>query len=258
MSKEKKRKSIVDSLTYAYIRKIKKWMFCPDCQQGKMIINKESTFWTCEECGYKLSADEFEDDYVFWFCDECNAYLNNQEGFDRGSARHISKNCGYENDTTINNEKRICSDCGKVIPDPEATLCSDCELNRKQREKEWLSTAKKVIGVAAAVAGVVCLTSQTESEEGINDDTDSLDLKKDRLRSASEGELRAKKERIKANTDWRSGSILNGDFDCEIEALDAIDEEINRRSWERYNSEDHSKESYGVRREHGWYLQNDD
>ena len=61
---KKKRKSIVGALTYAYIRKVKKWMFCPACQQGKMIINKKSTHWICEDCGYKLSADEFEDNYV--------------------------------------------------------------------------------------------------------------------------------------------------------------------------------------------------
>ncbi len=61
-----------------------------------------------------------------------------------------------------------------------------------------------------------------------------------------------------ADTDWRSGSILDGDFDAEIEALDAIDEELNQRSWDRYNSQDHSNESYGVHREHGWYLPNDD
>ena len=37
-----------------------------------------------------------------------------------------------------------------------------------------------------------------------------------------------------------------------------IDEEINRRDWEKYNKEGHSNENYGVHREHGWYLPNDD
>ena len=49
---DKKNKSIVNKLTYAYIRKIKKWMYCPSCQKGKMSINKKSTVWTCEDCGY--------------------------------------------------------------------------------------------------------------------------------------------------------------------------------------------------------------
>ncbi len=76
-AKTKTHRNAVKTLTYAYIRKIKKWMFCPACQNGKMTINKKSTLWICEDCGYILSADEFEDDYVFWFCDECNTYLNN-------------------------------------------------------------------------------------------------------------------------------------------------------------------------------------
>lgn len=78
------------------------------------------------------------------------------------------------------------------------------------------------------------------------------------LKSASEDELRAKKAEIQSSTDWSSGSILDGDFDDEIQTIDDIDEEINNRAWERYNSEDHSNESYGVHREHGWYLPNDD
>ena len=91
----KKKKSVADRLTYAYIRKIKRWMFCPACQNGKMTINKKSTMWTCEECGYQLSADEFEDDYVFWFCDECKTFLNKQEGFNRGAVKHICTECGF-------------------------------------------------------------------------------------------------------------------------------------------------------------------
>ena len=78
------------------------------------------------------------------------------------------------------------------------------------------------------------------------------------LKAADEEELRSKKSEIESGTDWRSGSILGGDFDDEIEALDAIDEEINQRAWDKYNSAPSSEKSYGVRREHGWYLPNDD
>lgn len=78
------------------------------------------------------------------------------------------------------------------------------------------------------------------------------------LKSAGDDDLRSKKSEIETDTDWRSGSILDGDFDDEIEAIDAIDEEMNQRSWDRYNNEEHSGKSYGVRREHGWYLPNDD
>ena len=78
------------------------------------------------------------------------------------------------------------------------------------------------------------------------------------FKSSSDDDLRSEKARIQSDTDWSSGSILNGDFDEEIKKLDNIDEELNRRAWEQYNSEDHSNDSYGVRREHGWYLPNDD
>ena len=81
---------------------------------------------------------------------------------------------------------------------------------------------------------------------------------KDWLKSADEAELRSKKTEIESGTDWSSGSILDGDFDDEIEVLDAIDEEINQRAWDKYNSEPSTGKSYGVRREHGWYLPNDD
>ena len=68
------------------------------------------------------------------------------------------------------------------------------------------------------------------------------------LKSSDDDELRSRKSEIESETD----------FDGEIEAIDAIDEELNRRAWGRYNSEDHSNESYGIHREHGWYLPNDD
>lgn len=162
----RKRKSLTEKLTYAYIRKIKKWMFCPACQEGKMTINKSSTIWTCEDCGYQLANAVFEDDYVFWFCDECGVYLNNQEGFDRYAHKHICENCGYENDTTDENIKGVCSDCGKLIPDPDATLCLDCKQARREKAKQWLITAGKVVGAVAAVAGTVYLASQSSEEEG--------------------------------------------------------------------------------------------
>lgn len=102
MSEQKpKRKSIGKHFTYAYLRHIKKWMFCPNCESGKMALNKKESKWQCESCGYELSADEFEDDYIFWFCDECGAYLNHQEGFDRKANKWVCTSCGYENDTTM-------------------------------------------------------------------------------------------------------------------------------------------------------------
>lgn len=77
------------------------------------------------------------------------------------------------------------------------------------------------------------------------------------MRRASDDELRSKKKDIQDSTDWSSGSILDGDFDNILKKLDSIDEELNNRSWDRCRSEICSS-SYGVHREHGWYLPNDD
>ena len=136
-------------------------MYCPECKQGKMAINKKSNYWICEDCGYKLSADEFEDDYVFWFCDECEAYLNNQEGFDRTANTHICRACGYKNETTFNNVKGICSDCGKILSDSDVTLCVDCKNER--RKKAILNLAGLATVVVSAIA-----TAKRGKTEGLD------------------------------------------------------------------------------------------
>lgn len=106
--------------------------------------------------------------------------MNNQENFDRGADRHICRNCGYENDTTLDNVKGICSDCGKVIADQEATLCPECKQRREQKAKECLAKAGKVVGVVTAVAGAAAyLASQISSDDSTEDDTDGVSLKKD-------------------------------------------------------------------------------
>lgn len=131
-----------------------------------MVLHKKSALWICEDCGYKLSAGEFEDGYVFWFCDECNTYLNVQEGFDRNASVHICTKCGYKNDTSFTNIKGVCSDCGKALPDPDAALCVDCCQARRQRAKEALLAASEVAGVIAAVAGAGCSAPASDIEKG--------------------------------------------------------------------------------------------
>ena len=160
---EKKPMSIGERATYFYIKNIKKWMFCPACKNGKMTFNKKKSLWTCEDCGYHFSEEYYLNDCVFWFCDECEAYLNNQEGFNKKSAKHICRSCGYENDTTFNNIKGICSDCGKVLPNPDATLCGDCRQIRLEKAKQWLKVAA---GVAVAVGTAILAASATEEDEG--------------------------------------------------------------------------------------------
>ena len=258
-TRKKKNKNILEILTYAYIRKIKKWMFCPACQNGKMSINKKSTLWTCEECGYKLSADEFEDDYVFWFCDECNSYLNNQEGFDRHASRHICKKCGYENDTTFNNIKGICTDCGKIIPDPDGTLCVDCRQIRRQKAKDRLITVGKVVGAVAVVAGTAYLASQSDGNgsvdyiphtNGDDDDEGETTMRFDHvtdywMETASEDELRSVEDEMRA----------------ELESLDYDSDEYLQLDLKRIDVVNAIASRFPLNlphREHGWYLPNDD
>lgn len=161
---KKSRKNILERATYAYIRRIKKWMDCPACRNGKMAINKASTLWQCEDCGYKLSADEFEDDYVFWFCDECESYLNSQDGFDRKATRHVCQICGHANDTTPANIKGTCVDCGKLLPDPDAKRCVDCRLKRREKIKKGVIIGS-VATVLLAIAAAVSSTSQDDAED---------------------------------------------------------------------------------------------
>ena len=254
----KKHKPFLETLTYAYIRKIKKWMFCPACQCGKMAINKKSTLWTCEDCGYKLSADEFEDDYVFWFCDECNTYLNNQEGFDRYASRHICKKCGYENDTAFDNLKGICTDCGKIIPEPDGTLCVECRQIRRQKAKERLITVGKVVGVVAAVAGTAYLASQSNESVDYNishiggdgDDEGGTTMRFDHIteywmETASENELRSIEDEMRAQLD-----LLDYDSDeylqLDLKRIDVVNTIASRFPLNLPH------------REHGRYLPNDD
>lgn len=256
---KKTQNSIGDRLTYAYIRKIKKWMFCPACQKGKMTIDKKSTVWTCEDCGYNFSADEFEDGYVFWFCGECNTYLNNQDGFDIHATKHICRKCGYENDTTFDNVKGICSDCGKIIPDPDTTLCADCRQLRKQKAKEWLIKAGRVAGIVAAVAGTAYLASQTTDDDGYS--CASLPGRDDNYEGGTEMSFGYV-------TDYWLETASEDELRSTAGEMEAIMDELD------YDSEEHSR-IYDIHidvvnaiasrfppnlphREHGWYLPNDD
>lgn len=48
MSEQKpKRKSIGEHFTYAYLRHIKKWMFCPNCESGKLAFNMNNQNRAC-------------------------------------------------------------------------------------------------------------------------------------------------------------------------------------------------------------------
>lgn len=155
---------LVNSLTYFYIKKIKRWMECPVCHK-KMTFNKAKKTWICNKCTYKILEKDFLNDFVFWFCDECNTYLNCQEGFNNKSTKHICQECGYENDTTFDNIKGSCIDCGNILENPNAYLCDDCKKQRKEKAKEWLIKAGKAVGTTVLLVGGAYLALRASDNE---------------------------------------------------------------------------------------------
>ena len=107
-------------------------------------------------------------------------------------------------DTTFNKIKGICTDCGKIIPDPDGTLCVDCRQIRRQKAKDRLITAGKVVGAVAVVAGTAYLASQSDGNgsvdyiphtSGDDDDEGETTMRFDHvtdywMETASEDELR--------------------------------------------------------------------
>lgn len=232
-------------------------MLCPACKSGKMTFNKKNTKWTCEDCGYFFTEEYFLNDCVFWFCDECETYLNNQEDFDYHATKHVCRKCGYENDISFENIKGICTDCRKVLPDPEATLCANCRQIRRKKAKQWLIDTGKTVGVIAAVAGVVYLAAATDDENTeytpLWDPDDSEGELENQfgyvtdswIQSASEDELRAtssEMQRVLSELDYESDAYYN--ISCiHIDVVNAIA----------------SRFPFNLpHREHGWYLPNDD
>lgn len=146
----------------------------------------------------------------------------------------------------------------KIIPDPDGTLCIDCKQARKEKAKEWLKTAGKVVGVAAAVAGAVYIASQaTDDEEGTRyipipdgDDEGGLGMRFDHvtdywMETASEDELRDIEDEMRAeldSMDYDSDEYLQLD----LKRIDVVNAIASRFPLNLPH------------REHGWYLSNDD
>ena len=161
------KKSIHDKQQSLYLRKHKKRMFCPACQNGKMSFYKHARFWQCEQCGYRIFQKEIDDNYLFWFCDDCGAFLNSQEGFNQNSYYHICTSCNHKNYLDANNIKNICRVCGTVIDDDQ-TLCEECKKNRKDK----LIVGGIVAAGIAVVAAAVYLDFLSIQHTGIADDSD--------------------------------------------------------------------------------------
>ena len=180
---KKKHSDITTHLKNIYVQKVKRWTICPACQCGKMSFNKSVEAWECRNCGHQFLSKDFAKNQVYWFCEECNCYLNQQTGFDYNESKHICQNCGYENDISLDTVKGICVDCGAILSDADRTLCSACKRARKQKAKEHLLAAGKVVGAAAAlVAGAPCIISAVKEEvdsntypiDSVEDDSDQI------------------------------------------------------------------------------------
>lgn len=120
---------IPDAATYFYIKRIKKWMECPVCGE-RLLFDDALEAWRCESCDFLLPEQEFLDGYVFWFCDECGLFLNVQEGFDKSADQWTCTECGHVNSLGEDDLVGTCQDCGCFLPDPDATLCEECEHKR--------------------------------------------------------------------------------------------------------------------------------
>lgn len=152
---------LVDKITYIYIKKIKKWMECPVCH-NKMLFDKKGKLWKCNNCSYDLPETEFLDDFVFWFCDGCGEYLNIQEGFNRKGTEWTCTKCGFNNDTTLSNIKGECKDCGKLLENPDATICSKCKIIRMQKAQLLLES---VADICYSMTDSLKESNERESEE---------------------------------------------------------------------------------------------
>ena len=176
--------NLSDKLKYSYIKNIKRYMMCPSCNK-KMQFSKSRQAWICNNCRYTLDEKEFLDDYVFWFCDECGVYLNDQDNFDRHSKKHICTNCGFENDTCFDNVKGMCRDCGKILKNPDLSLCEECRKIRQDKAKTHIVKLGKIAGAVAVAAGAVYLAVKSSENDEENteylkdDDYDGDDDMKD-------------------------------------------------------------------------------
>ena len=95
--------SLKDKVIYFYIRNIKRWMYCPACQNGILTVKSNNKTWKCDKCEYSIFVKEFESGVVFWFCDNCGTFLNIQQDFNPKSGHFICKKCGLVNDVSEQN-----------------------------------------------------------------------------------------------------------------------------------------------------------
>ncbi len=124
--------NLKEKLTHTYLKRIRRWTFCPSCG-GKMNINKQAGIWECEECTYTFLSHDFQLKYGFYFCDKCGSFLNNQPGFSLEKKSWICVQCKFENALTADNNVSICINCGKKLSKGlKQPLCDDCKTEQNK------------------------------------------------------------------------------------------------------------------------------
>ena len=138
-------------------------------------------------------------------------------------------------------------------------MCVDCRQIRRQKAKERLITAGKVVGAVAAVAGTAYLASQSDGNgsvdyiphtSGDDDDEGETTMRFDHvtdywMETASEDELRSVEDEMRAeldSLDYDSDEYLQLD----LKRIDVVNAIASRFPLNLPH------------REHGWYLPNDD
>ena len=132
------------------VEHFKKWL-------RRLALSGGNIVFIYAEDTYKMEGEPF-----FGFGRGSYTLAELQE-LDRYAKKHLCQNCGYENDTTFDNIKGVCTDCGATIQEG-SKLCADCKQKRRNKAKDWLEITVKAVGVAAVAVGAVCSAiSETDS-----------------------------------------------------------------------------------------------
>ena len=77
-----------DRLAYLYLRKVKKQIPCPACKSGAMTINKKSTRWKCDDCGYGSTIDNLN---LKGMCSVCGKTVPDSDAIICGDCRKVRR-----------------------------------------------------------------------------------------------------------------------------------------------------------------------
>ncbi len=227
----KKDHRLRESLYNEYLRRIKKWAFCPDCHH-KMNLDSGLEKWICDHCGYEISSDLYDSDSQFWYCEKCGSLLNRQESFLAETQRHKCEKCGNINYIGSLNARRICRKCGIAIHTREGYYCKVCSEQREKRNR----TIRSSVAVLLSGIGVYYLSDNIKNNVSLRDLSDE---ELSQIRSDLQQKYRYAK-------DLKEADKLFWD-------MAKIDDIMSERAWGG-----ETPRGPGYHREHGFNLLKDD